>query len=81
MKYVFRGWDIVINSGQQLRVIIDKDEKNLIIFDEDKDLFGWIYPSDFGNGFGMEKMSWSCSFHVLPDEKKIIVMSSNTVRE
>jgi hypothetical protein len=74
--YKFRGWTIETNVNIKLNVVIDKDEKHLIMFDEDKDLFAWITPSELGTGLTFEKMSWATQFHVLPDEKKIIVTSS-----
>lgn len=80
MSYDFKGWNLVIQVPQRkLNVIIDREEKNVIIFDEDKDLFAWIYPSTFGEGLTFEKMSWSAQFHVLHEEKKIIITSSEEV--
>lgn len=76
MMYKFCGWTIETNVNIKLNVVIDKDEKHLIIFDEDKDLFAWITPSEFGEGLALEKMSWATQFHILPEEKKMIIRSS-----
>ncbi|MED4531631.1 hypothetical protein ABET51_16105 [Metabacillus fastidiosus] len=79
--YKFRGWVIETKMERPLQVVIDKEESNLIMFDEDKDLFLWIYPSEFGEGLAFEKMNWATQFHILPDEKKIIVTSSEQPEE
>ncbi|MED4534902.1 hypothetical protein [Metabacillus fastidiosus] len=79
--YKFRGWSIETNVNEILNVVIDKDENHLIMFDEDKDLFAWIYPSELGEGLAFEKMSWAAQFHVLPSEKKIIIKSSRKSEE
>ena len=77
MVYNFRDWTVVIQAPQRkLNVIIDREEMNVIIFDEEKDLFAWIYPSHLGEGLVFEKMSWSAQFHILHEEKKIIITSS-----
>lgn len=75
------GWSIETNVNIKLNVVIDKDEKHLIMFDEDKDLFAWITPSEFGEGLALEKMSWSTQFHILPEEKKMIIKSSERTGE
>lgn len=81
MNYQFRGWKIELQSEQNLSVVIDKNEENCIIFDGDKDLFAWISLSPFGEGFAFEKMSWSSSYHVLSEEKKIIVKDTSNPEE
>ncbi|WP_019412655.1 hypothetical protein [Paenisporosarcina sp. TG20] len=74
--YKFKGWTIETKMEKTLQVIIDKEESNLIMFDEEKDLFLWIYPSEFGEGLTFEKMNWAIQIHILSDEKKIIITSS-----
>lgn len=51
------------------------------MYDHDKDLYLWICPSEFGEGLAFEKMGWATQFHILPDEKKIIVTSSEQPEE
>ncbi|WP_087974953.1 hypothetical protein [Oceanobacillus rekensis] len=68
--YKFRGWTIETKVEKTLQVIIDKEESKLIMFDEDKDLFLWTYPSEFGEGLAFEKMNWATQFHILPVSRK-----------
>lgn len=69
----FRGWTIEIKSDQITQVIVDKEENNLMMFDEDKDVVLWVSASEFGEGIVFEKLFWQTQVHLLPTEKKIIV--------
>ncbi|KIL74199.1 hypothetical protein SD77_2854 [Bacillus badius] len=36
---------------------------------------------ELGTGFALEKMFWSCGYHILLDEKKIIVVDPGNSEE
>ncbi len=71
--YTFKGWDIETKSKAELIVISDKNDKNFVVFDEERDPLIWIRPSEYGEGVAIDKLGWGATFDVLYEEKKIIL--------